>query len=340
MSKMVLFFIHGMGDQGDGWEESAVESLRKSRKALIGDESFENAYKVVPINYQTFFTNYWNQFNSRAEGLQQISLGGATPQILRKIVNIARTAVDDSNPWVSHWGDVGLYLGTEIGYAIQSFVWDRIIQELSARQIIPKFGIIAHSLGTRVAHDVLQRAYSDDSGRTIRLFGKPRLLALISNIIRLSSFSESHLTGGLVVYPSPAMDKGACYRYANIWHPLDPIARLRQFRIERYPILSSSKVIYPLQSKATDVVESVKQIHSLHHYLAIPEVAQVIINGMEWLDTSDFGPVDDLSVAEYRRDYERNTILGNWRKKLEEIEDLDLDEIDSWSDIVNILESV
>ena len=49
-------------------------------------------------------------------------------------------------------------------------------------------------------------------------------VAMVANVVRSTSFNEGHLNSGMVVYPSRDSDTGACLRYLNIWHPLDPIA--------------------------------------------------------------------------------------------------------------------
>jgi hypothetical protein len=337
MSKIVLFFIHGMGDQAEGWEVEAKSALEKSHKAMLGLDNFNSVYEVIPIQYQQFFTAYWNEFNTRAEALKKIPIGSAVPEILSKVVGFAQQGVNDKNPWISHWGDVALYLGTHLGDQVRANVWHQIISALAERGT-PRFGIIAHSLGTRVIYDVLQRAYSDDTGTTVRLYGKARLLALISNIIRLSSFSEDHLKNNMVVFPSRERDDGACWRYANIWHPLDPIARIRQFNVERYPILAQALGVHEAEAKPTDVVGSIKEVHNLAHYLAVPEVAACIINNLEWITTSDSGPVTQSQIDAYRVSYEQTTVSGNWLEKARQIELLDLLKIENWSEIVDLLE--
>ena len=339
MSKMTLFFIHGMGNQAGGWETAAVKALSESRKAMIGNNDFATAYTIVPLNYQSYFDAYWAEYNSRAEGLSAISIGNAAPDLMKKVIGIAQQGVDETDPWISHWADVILYLGTELGGQIRAHIWDDIAKALAGSGT-PRWGVIAHSLGTRVIHDVLQREYSDDTGSTINVFGKPRLLAMVSNIIRLSSFSEDHLKQGSAVYPSQELGEGACWRYANIWHPLDPLARIRQFRIKRYPVLAQAEGAQGVRAKATDVVGDIKDVHSLAHYLKIPEVAACLINGMEWLYDSDPGPIDDVMVAQYRQQYEATTLVGSWKDKLEKIEDLDLNDLDNWKAIKDILEDL
>ena len=347
MSKTVLFFIHGIGTQQAGWEDSAAAALSKARKSLLGNDEFDERYEVVGLGYQSYFDDYIAQYNSRAEALKAVPLGGSAPGIMRKVVEIAQSGVDPASPWITHLGDVALYLGTQIGDAVRARIWDDISKKLASFSSTPRYAVIAHSLGTRVAHDVLQRAYTDDTGNTIRLYGKPRLLAMVANVVRLSSFSERHLERS-VVYPDPDMEDGACYRYANIWHPLDPIARIRQFRVSRYPLMTQSPGATSVQVRATDLSSDI---------LSDPTMSMRSITTSryrKWRLPSSTTSSGSTAAIRDRSTTQRLLLTGQrtsrarsragLRAKLldaaDQVEALDLNDLVSWENMLAILEGL
>lgn len=339
MGREVIFFVHGIGTHGPEFHKAALKALKASRRLLRGttDADFNERFEVVPLHYDDLFRKYLAEFNSRAEALSAIGVPGNAPDLVRNVVGLASSGVGDDNIWIHSWGDVVLYLMTEIGFQVQEKLWNRIVKKLHQRGV-PRYSIIAHSLGTRVTHDVLQRSFSDDTGAAYRLFGKPRCLVQVANTVRLTSFDESHLRQ-TTVYPSRDEHDGACYQYLNVWHPLDPIARIRQFQRSRYPVYAQATGFSDVETQPTDVVD-IKEVHSLSRYLEIPEVAAAILNAIERISFALPGPIDAQAIGQARLRYEQRTIPGQWEATLAQLEAIDLTSIESWKEIRDLLEDL
>lgn len=336
--KHIIFFLHGVGKHNDDWHKEALAALTSTRKNLGRPDSFDDDYEIVPLRYDDIFSRYWDAYNTRAEGLSKISISGNTNDLYQRIHSVASQGVEDDS-LIHWWGDTFLYLLTEYGALVRQKIWAQIIQKLvntvAQENYLPRYSIIAHSLGTRVIHDTLQAAFTGDVGSAYRNFGKPRVLAMVANVLRSTSFNEGHLNAGLVVYPSRDTDTGACWRYLNIWHPLDPIARFRQFHPERYPTMATAIGLYDIETQATDVVE-LEEIHSLNRYLEIPEVCASIIDGLEE-PLSTGRVVSDNKIKEARRIYRPTRKGGDWKARAEQIANLDLTSVDSWAKILEVL---
>lgn len=337
MAKHVIFVVHGIGTHGVEFHKSAIQALKASRRSLCGttDADFNKRFEIVQLRYDDILQNYIAAYNSRSEALSAIGVPGHAPDMVRNVVTLASSGVDDNNVWIHNWGDVVLYLMTELGFLIQEKLWNRIIRKLNQRGL-PSYTIIAHSLGTRVIHDILQRAFSDDTGGAYRLFGKPRALVQIANTVRLTSFDEGHLRQ-TSVYPSRDEQDGACYQYLNVWHPLDPIARIRQFQRSRYPVYAQATGFSDVETRVSDVIE-IKEVHSLARYLEIPDVAAAVLNAIERISFSVPGPIDAEAVADARSRYEQTTVSGQWEAALETLETFDLTSIESWKEIRDLQE--
>ncbi len=332
----VIFFLHGAGKHEEGWHKDALESFIETRLLLGRDDDFNARYIPIALSYGDIFEEYWGEHNSRAKALANLPIPGNANSFIRKIIDFAKSNPSDDHPWIATQGDVVLYLITSLGPAVRNRVWDDIIKVLEEHNT-PMFSIIAHSLGTRVIHDVLQRSFTGDVGSNYELFGKPKVLAQIANITRLTSFNEGHLGPGMVVHPSYDPDTGACWRYINAWHPLDPSAVIRRFNPLRYPAFQGVQGLFDISAKPGDVI-NIKEIHSLTNYLKIPEITAAIVNGLENYTTLHPGPIDEAAIEQAREKYEQKTIAGSWTERLEQIEQFDLNSIDSWLDIIGVID--
>lgn len=341
--KQILFFLHGVGTHGSGWHKEALKAFEDTRTALGRPNDFDERYKVIGLRYDNIFEDYWKQHSSRAEALGQVTLPGNANGLVRAVLEFAQSEPDDENKWIASWGDTVLYLTTSLGRMVREKIWRQIIKalekEFQEQGQLPRFSVIAHSLGTRVIHDVLQSAYTSDAGNARQFFGKARVLAQVANVVRSTSFDEGHLNlPGMVVHPSYDEDKGVCWRYLNLWHPLDPVAILRRFNPTRYQPFLGQQGLFDLDCKPGDVIEA-DEVHALPRYLQIPEFTAAIINGLENVTTAHPGPITPEVVAAARADYEVLTLTGAWEQKFAAIEELELTSPNSWMNIWEIIES-
>ena len=332
-----IFFLHGIGRHNANWHESAANTLKKSRAALKAPGDFDALYKPVGLLYDDLLQEYWSEHATRAEALASIPLPMDASPLIRRVVEFAQTNPTDEHPWIAQWGDAVLYLTTELGQRIQDRVWHAIITELDATST-PPFSIIAHSLGTRVIHDVLQRAYTDPAVENRDLFGKAKVLTQVANVTRATSFDEGHLTSeDMVVHPSHNSSEGVTDRFINVSHPLDPIAVFRRFRAQRYTSFLGQLDFSEIECRPEDIVK-IEEVHELTRYLAIPEVAAAIFNGtdIDVLGDQDSISADQVSVA--RESYEETTVIGEWEAKFNRVKDLEFESPEDWEHLLKLLE--
>ena len=142
------------------------------------------------------------------------------------------------------------------------------------------FSIVGHSMGTSVAHKVLQDLYSerqfqDELSTTIKF----RMLMQVSNTsLVLSSDRDRHYE--TLVGPSRFANKGVCSYMVNVSHRLDPISELVRFdpdleswldrdeiRQNRYQDIRISRITDP-------------NVHSIVHYFDNPKVQEAFFENI------------------------------------------------------------
>lgn len=248
----VVFLIHGIGNHATGWSAKWVAALRGFYDAFgdgpLGRKPFDERIEPVEITYDDIFVQLlesWaeqgRQLSAAAAGLPE---GGAAFARLGNLLG----GLDGSGFANTHAADVALYRGLPlVRERIKVHVAKQIVTALEARATprsrkLPRWIVVAHSLGTIVAHDALDAIWTlqlppdatPTDGDLSRFHpslpgGKAELVLMVANVSRLlqsdpKAYVSTVMPGdsGTTVPGDPGRGRG-CNNYMNAWHRLDPV---------------------------------------------------------------------------------------------------------------------
>ncbi|WP_421717291.1 hypothetical protein [Algiphilus sp.] len=323
MAKQLVFIVHGIGGADPGWSKPAVDALKKHYKSFKLAGNFGDRYEIKEIHYSAPLKKYWKEHDEVAASLKKLQVNSQA--FHDAIVSLATSVPQDAMR--SHIGDLFLYLSTAYNEMIALDVNIAVEKELIKR-LFPTYSIIAHSLGTRVVFDTLQRSFSNKAKYTLR--AKPRVLMMASDVTRLCSFNSNELKTrhGLRVFPSNSAAKGACQHFINACHPLDPIAVVRRYA----PEFALDANYHAPNIEPDDITQ--KDLHSLEHYCRHPAVAAAFFN--QTIAPDEFGsdPVSKSALTAALAKYREDTLGGNLATLKKEIEELEPSKFKSWKETV------
>lgn len=329
-----ILLIHGMGNFNSGWQAEAETALENAYKAFNLPESFGQFYEVKALSYDNVFTEYLEQLanhNDRLALVQNI-LQSTGNNLAKAVVEAAQK--DPTNNFVyTHVADVLIYTVTEKQGQVISQVQEQLGQTLQKGQT---WSVIAHSLGTRVVHDVLQSSYS--AGTEFRQgFGKPLSVLMMANVSRLIQ----ELSGGDVyqseLFPSSMVDQGGCYFYVNARHELDPFTLPKPFRppLEWQTGRNSQANMYlDVKLPAEDTTQA--NVHSMLHYLSNPLTLR------SFFSKTFSGPrlsdplIDDTTFNAAYQAYKQKTTAQEIQDYVDKLELLAADPFGNWTQIVDL----
>lgn len=313
MAKHVIFVLHGIGQHDEGWSKKGIDSLKKSfEKYDPNKKKFDDNFTVKELRYSDQFDRYWEDYDDNADKLLELGVIPGAGKLVNAVHKIA-TNKDTESVLRTHIGDVLLYAGSFYNDYIPKRLDNQIYKYLHENNF-PAYSIIAHSLGTRVVHDMLQRSFTSFRGHQLQK--KPDVLFNLANVTKLMSFSVNEFNIGLAVYPSNKSKKGACNRYVNAIHEVDPIAAPIRYR----PDLGSrpefkDEALY--KEVEIDIKDSMDiDVHAFEHYLNHPNVYMTLFN---LIFDSGMG-MDRFTLdvqTEAVSDYRKKTKYGELKDKLD-----------------------
>lgn len=231
MGKHIVFLVHGMGTHGDDWADEArvaFEAQYEKYKSVASIYPLADRVHFVPISYDDIFETYLDELRRRAGRLQEWdALGGVMPSggLTNALMEVATYSPSD-NIMITHLGDVLLYMLTEFREKVKNKVHCRMVEALVEGPAYNSWSIVAHSLGTRVINDVMQKWATDPEDRLHESFGKPAFIMMVANVTRLLEKITPNEPGNVyhnAVFPhAENSSKGACNHYITVRHELDP----------------------------------------------------------------------------------------------------------------------
>ncbi len=283
MPKHVLLFVHGMGVHGDDWvsgDTGAVETLKSASKryAFFQTNPLENFVDFAPISYDSVFRNIVGQWQANAAAVSSLpgnTLGGAT----NWLTNAGDT---EKNFWWTHIADVALYrCFPTYRQAVRAHVMNDIVAKIApAVNAGANVSILAHSLGTAVAHDTLHLL-----GSTGSFNGNPNALVatnfrfnnifMVANVSRLLQTQDTEMAPVYksVIRPGKTADPATyCQRFLNFRHEADPFTFPRMFEPVDFDPLRYRNEVIRHYWKAN--------IHDVSHYLLHPRVHIPILRAL------------------------------------------------------------
>ncbi|MFO1321689.1 MAG: hypothetical protein U1F52_18925 [Burkholderiales bacterium] len=324
--KNVLFFVHGIGRHGAGWSTAAdgpVAALDAAMKRYpcFGGQPLSAFVDIVEVRYDDLFDLVLGRWEELADSLGPVA--GNFPW-LAKVTELLGEVGGNKNLYADFGGDLLLYGGFNlVARAVRLRVASVLAGEALKRHLaaqtpgetFPLFGIVAHSMGTAIAHDALWTLATADflkDKSTLDASAAPELTApktlsdeqrdhfeqvmagtaahpdrpmplpvntlmLVSNVIPLISRGSGDYLG--------AVHDGAlqCAAFRDVNNKFDPVCNVKRFQVGTRP---NGKRI------GVDHLHE-KNVHGFGHYLGNPLVHMPLLTRMTGAVTPD-----DLAIAQ------------------------------------------
>jgi hypothetical protein len=328
MPKHALFMVHGMGDQQKGWEKGAVKKLRNAWKdADLIDRygTFDSNYDIKPLRYSKKIMDYWEEYRKKAQSLGAIDITGA-PAIIKAIYKITTKEPDTDNSLLTHWTDVLLYASTDFNHEIPIDMAGEILEKL-IKENVYNYSIIGHSMGTRVVHDALQRAYSG-SEPAYQALGIPTVLLQAANVTNLMSFNSEEFKGDKYkVFPTNELFAGACRYLISANHKADIIASLKPFEMHQNDISNKyvAKNFHDVELNFlelyhdlsfSNIIDFIAEAHSIENYMSHPDIYVPFFNRTKYPYEEGPPPISSSKHKELVKNYKTNSKIGKIKQNL------------------------
>ena len=239
MVKHTLFLVHGMGrHEGTQWSDEVWKKLVECSKRYRHFESknLEDYAEPFPVGYDEFVRTALGRWEAEGTAFGEFARGNELRQAgsLDWLMGIAG---DDAGFLLSHVADVIVYrLFRHEAGRIQDVVKLAIFEEIARKQsqdANAKFSVMAHSLGTSVAHDALaELGTAERIGDHVNTFGTANFrfhsIHMVANVSRLLQTSPKVYAS--VVRPgSRTTRKRYCSRMYSHRHELDVFTKPKPF---------------------------------------------------------------------------------------------------------------
>ncbi|MEE9367427.1 MAG: hypothetical protein V3V05_01045 [Pontiella sp.] len=343
----VVFLIHGMGkyvnDDGmpNDWASDWITLLEteagKYNYFQQPGKSLSELITWVPITYDVYFHHYWKYL---AETLAELK-----PELATKFPDLATdlpTADTMTNQNLyTHWADPLLWFASEFHQLVVAFVHEHLLKNIKAVEdhyqnlgqgLQVQTSIIAHSLGTAVAHDALAMlpAVISDLHTT-----NPDTL-IINNLHTIANVSRILELDALPVYADPVSvkrwedpNRSYCNSFYHYHNEYDPFTWLRRFHADQVPVGGTQVQIKTLEG-------DIMGIHGMENYLANPRVHGPILNS--FANYSDIVTAADIDTYEATATTIDHTNLPGTIQEIVSNEDhLDLDQSEALEKLKEML---
>lgn len=280
MAKFTLFLIHGIGIHRDSsWANEPIEMLSQAWQNTIGlGTSFHDHIEVVPIAYDEVFEGYLDDFADLSKAVFHDALDLNSHEREQLADTIEQNSITDKHFLWSYIVDVLLYKMAIVKEQVNALVAKQLYQRISAGSASDGFGIIAHSLGTRVINDTLQRVLTGhvDQSNFYQQGYRLKFLIQISDVTDLFSLPlQSDKFPPKDIYPHAAYDY-----LRTVSNRFDPIARIIPTRLNHWPKGRTSE-FYMGRSVYQDILlDHVHEtnVHGLTHYMLHPEITDEVFD--------------------------------------------------------------
>lgn len=272
MARHICFLIHGVGNHEPVWAESVegpLETLREASRqyAYFQDRALEDKVAFVPLHYDDVFAEAVARWQADAAAIQSLGLSGPAEELFSWL---PAADTEARSFWWTHVADVALYrLTRTYRQQVRTRVLEQIASRVEAEPAPPRCSVLAHSLGTAVAHDCLHLL------GTVRWGGHANPLSprhwrfenvfMVANTSRLLQAGDEQVKRAYesIVRPGGLEDPSSyCATYWNFRHEADPIPFPRMFEPVGWKDYAGLAVRHFHEPN----------IHALSHYLRHPRV--------------------------------------------------------------------
>lgn len=316
MSKPIVLLIHGMGTHPvDNMTREFKAGLIEAANGFgMGAFDPDESMDIVEYNYSETLDNIRKKLAEDAQEILDLFPNG-TPgvDIVHKLLAFQANFSEDEFLY-THWLDVALY-SLYYGEAIRVELakkLNNLFKEAANRRV----HVIAHSLGTAVLHDTLDKFYKvlgpGEGGGDypyMRAGGHNlKTVWTFANVSKLVSvLNDVADQGPTVVRSGPTGCTDSLY---NIYHTLDPFCWFEPYKEDTVAIENGRHF-------ETKIVRK-KNTHSFQEYVANPEVAKYLLAEL----VQAVEPLKPDNFAAYVKKHKENTpnaIYNKIESKVDEI---------------------
>ncbi len=275
MPKQLLFLIHGIGVHETDWAEEVdgpVKTLRQVSRQYpyFQSKPLEARVEFVPIHYDEIFQEIASKCQQDTAQIQQLDPTGTLTGALSWM---ASAGEKENNFFWSHVADIAMYRFCPV---YRERVRSHVIAQI-AKRIEAAFdadgsaacSVLAHSMGTAVAHDSLHLLgtvrWGDKTNALNPSHWRFNHIFMVANTSRFLQTEDREMKKVYesIVRPGPVEDPGSyCATYWNMRHEADPVPFPRMFD----PVGWKNYSAVPIRHYYDP------NVHSLSHYLLNPRV--------------------------------------------------------------------
>jgi hypothetical protein len=282
VSKHIIFFAAGIGDDVKGWSTRLRKSFQEkfdSYPLPPGGLPFDELFETEEILYNDFFDEWRKRVAQEADSaLKLLGAEGLPSDTVKKLLE-AGVSTGGGGFQRTHALDVLQYRFLMlVSEAVRDTVQHQIMQRLTQTDFgTPvRWSIITHSLGTVVVHDALHRMFMPGPGSEESALFQPFAVVMLANVSQLLH-NVAVLGNGVdayssVVHPNRDPELGACRYYLSAANELDPVALAGNFDPPQNWITEQARTqrrFRPLKFKA---IPKSGNVHGYDEYLAHPAV--------------------------------------------------------------------
>lgn len=330
MAKHVIFLVHGMGDFAKDWSLTVQKQIADAYSAygIAKVLPFAESFEFKEILYNERFDKLRKQWRDDSGAvLKTLKDGGLEASALGKLAKAGGAAGAEDQFLSSHVLDVLLYRFVPMVAEEARAVVAKQIQDTVFTAEPRKWSLIAHSLGTAVAHDSLHAMFSNAvGGKTLIGITQAQVLMMVANVSRLLE------EDGVDVYKSlvrPGTSESVCRHYLNAKHEWDPFPVPKEFR----PLNDWPSVAVRQEERYLPIAINAfqnKNIHGLSHYLSDPRVHVPLFRRLVPLPVV----ISDDELKQASALYEASTPLGQFAELHQAVKKFQVAEEAPWGQII------
>jgi hypothetical protein len=335
MSKHVIFLVHGMGDFAKGWSTDTQSHIKALYSAydIASSFPFDNFFRFEEITYNSRFDSLRKQWRTdSAAVIEKLTEGGLQKSAAGDLAKLGAVPGKEEEFLSTHVLDVLLYKFVPmVAEEARTIVGKRILETLLDLPDLdrPRWSIIAHSLGTAVAHDSLHALYTQGfGGRTLSGVTKADVLMMVANVSRLLEEKKVDVYKS-VVKPNALPAEGVCRHYINAKHDWDPIPRPKEFKpLDDWPDIRTRQ-----EARFVHVAINAFQtrnVHSFTHYLSNPKVHVALFRRIFPIE----GVISDQELAKAVSQHEAATPFGQFEALQQQLKKLQIADEAPWREII------
>jgi hypothetical protein len=333
----ILFLIHGMGRQMDGWAEPVTDLLQEKAnqyKYFRDGTTLQDQVVFEPIRYDNVFDDLLDRWHDNFSGIMSSEAGPLIPE--GKLIDLMDSMDKEEREFFwSHVADVLIYrffplYRDRIRIEVIRAIAQKIQHYRDQFGNNTRFSFLAHSLGTAVIHDSLHLLGATEWDDEIaNVMGPPHTrfqsLFMLANTSRILQ-SDIDVTDSIVCPVGGHGDQNREYldQYVNVFHKYDPITLMWQ--VNGKSLGSNFQQIN--LSHFRDV-----NIHDFNHYLDHPAVHIPLFRTL--CGFRSVVPAEQLLAMEAYKDIDRQSVITELQNRIEGAKS-NIDEDSTLMDLIKI----